>query len=172
MKYLILPGFSEKNKVWAYEVRDELEKVGVTSEVIEWDHWASGVEADFDFKREGEKVLKEVGNGDFGIIAKSIGSVLTSRLLKVFFERCARLVLLGIPLKSFTEKDKESFEIFKNFPSEKLLVFQNSQDPYGSYKEVREFMRSLNPKITVTMLLRDDHNYPINDILLNFVKEN
>jgi len=171
MKYLILPGFSEKNKQWAHELRDGLESHEINSAVIEWEHWRSKEESDFDFKREGEKVIKEIDNSEVGIIAKSVGSILTTRLLKSIPQRIIKIVLMGIPLNSLTEADRENFSVLKNFPAENILVFQNSQDPYGSFREVRKFIEEINKKIKVVVLLREDHKYFVNQTLLDFLKE-
>lgn len=171
MKYFILPGFSEKNKEWAYEIKTELDTNGVENAVVEWEHWTSGVESDFDFAHEGEKIVKEIGDTQVGIIAKSVGSILATKLLKSIPGKISKLALMGIPLKSLTENDKSGFSFLKDFPAENIKIFQNSQDPYGSFKEVREFIGGINEEIEVVMLLRDDHHYPVNEVLLNFVKE-
>lgn len=174
MKYLLLPGFSEKNKGWAESVKAEFEKFGIHFDVIEWSHWQSGKEQDFELEDEVNRIVKKIVAEDkkegLIILAKSIGSLVAINIVHNFPERIEKFVLMGIPYSSLSESAKKAFEVLKSIPPEIVKVMQNSQDPLGSYKSVKEFISAIDPAIEVKMLLREDHLYPFSDVVLNFVR--
>ncbi|MBN1916092.1 hypothetical protein JW796_03840 [Candidatus Dojkabacteria bacterium] len=175
MKYLLLPGFSEKNKKWTEEVKNEFVKFGIAFEVVEWNHWESGNDEDFELREEVNQVVEMLEKGDrhegLVILAKSIGSLVAVNIVHNFSERIEKLLLMGIPYRSLSESAKKAFEVLGSLPPEIVKVLQNSQDPLGSYKSVKEFVSSIDPEIEVKMLLREDHYYPFNEVMMKLIRD-
>ena len=79
METIILPGFSEKNKDWAEEVKKNLKG---ESTVISWAHWEMG-EAEKEWTtKEAQKIEENYKNKTINIIAKSMGTVVTMKVLQ------------------------------------------------------------------------------------------
>ena len=164
MKVLILPGYSIHNKEWAYDIAKDLNSLGDVV-VHEWIHWKSG---NFSVKAEVEKIKEEVADKEVDIIAKSVGTMICAKLERIIKMR--KIILCGIPSVS----DKR-FEImsksFVNISPENILVIQNKEDPFATYKEVKEFFAKINPEILVMEKSRSDHNYPYPEDFIEYLKD-
>ncbi len=171
MRYILFPGFSENNKKWGEELKKEFEKFEINLEVMEWDHWDTGREEDFELEHEVDKAMKIIGKDELTIIAKSIGSLVAVNIVHNMPEKVKRIVIMGVPYSSLSDKAQEAYYSLKKLPASKIKVMQNSQDTHGSFKEVRTFIGNIMPEIETVMLLRDDHYYPFNETLMRFVKE-
>lgn len=163
MKTFILPGFSLKNKDWAYQVKESLEQK-LQVEVIEWEHWTTG-DANFAnwsewLEKETPRVLKQFGEEQVNILAKSIGTLVAMNVLKTKPNAVNKIFLNGIPLNDIEDNDKLAYEILKEIPEEKIMLIQNENDNHGNYSEAEKFVHSINPKIKVVSKPRDDHDYP------------
>ena len=158
MKIIILPGFSIKNKEWAYEVKKELG--GDDVEVVEWEHWRTGNDKDFVVENELSKIESLVGNDRVQVIAKSVGTYMAALLLIKAEDKVGKLILCGVALNDFGYDEKEQFSVLKSIDSDKLLVIQNDEDPHGRFEEVVEFVHDFNSDIKIVEKSRDDHNYP------------
>lgn len=155
MKTIILPGYSSHNKEWEDEVKNDL-KLG--HEVIPhyWKHWQGG---SMSLKYEVEKVLKEVQDDTFNIIAKSVGTRVAAALVLQAKDQINKIILCGIP--STSPEMEESFKTsFAHFPTDKIICFQNEKDPFKTAEEVKKFLKKINPKIKVIKKERSDHHYP------------
>jgi len=159
MKTIILPGYSEHNRKWVMEVA---EKIDVDHEVkpVLWDHWTDK-SIGFSIEEKVEKVINLAGSDKINLIAKSIGTLVTALLISRIPQEIERVILCGIPLKDITPQQIIFYrEALPTFPSEKIICFQNRNDPHGSYKEIDAFIRSINPAISLVEKLRNDHEYP------------
>lgn len=162
MKTIILPGYSEHNREWAYEIKKEM---GLDEVVVhEWGHWVQG---SFSLEKELERVIEEISkireirDGKINIIAKSVGTSVAMYLLQEVSKQINKLVLCGIPINGFSEERKELFRTsLPRFNAEKMIVFQNSKDNLGSFAKVERFVHSIDPKIKVVEKPRSDHHYP------------
>lgn len=156
MKTLVLPGFSPHNCEWAGEIKTKV-KLGHPVEVINWEHWKTG--GGLKLRLEREKIIKAVGNERVNIIAKSVGTRVTAKLLSLIDDRVEKIILCGVP--SVGHVMKELFrEAFKNFPAERVICFQNAGDPFASYDSVVVFFGYVNKGIKIVRGERNDHNYP------------
>lgn len=156
MRTIILPGYSPHNKNWAEEIKEKL-NLGHEVMVHNWEHWQKG--GSLSAKKEVLKILKEVGEDNVNIIAKSVGTFITILLIPRLKGQISKIILCGIPSVSDTRKEKFK-EGLKDFNVGKIICFQNSRDPFATFAEVQTFLKEINPKIKVVEKERDDHNYP------------
>jgi pimeloyl-ACP methyl ester carboxylesterase len=174
MRTFILPGFSLKNRDWAYQIKEALvSKLPV--EVVEWEHWNSG-NTDFAswaewLKRETSRVLNQIGEEKVNILAKSAGTLVAMNVLKTKPSLINKLLLCGIPIRDVSEGDKVMYEMLKNFSGDKVICIQNENDNHGNFREVKEFLDSINPEIEIVSKPRDDHEYPYPDEFMKFLSE-
>src|SRR5258708_26511185 len=146
MRTIIIPGYSHKNKEWADNVAQNLPD----SEVYEWKHW-SDPNIKFSPKDEAKNIadLKPIN-----IVAKSIGTMVAMIILKDSIAslqndsstsfRAGKIILCGVPLNDLNEDDKYNYKILSDFPAEKIVVFQNTEDEHGRFEEVRNFLSQIN----------------------------
>jgi len=167
MRTIILPGYSLHNKEWAEEAVKNL-TINTKDEIFihEWRHWSK--KAGLSIKYEVGKIVEEIGKDKVNIIAKSVGTMVTMHILQRIGDRIEKIILCGIPSVS-TEREKLFASSLLAFPSEKIICFQNKNDPFTSYKEVRKFMLGINPKIKVFEKPRSDHHYPYYKDFQNFI---
>lgn len=166
MKEFILPGYSIKNKDWAYSVKDSLPDHNF--EVVEWSHWAQG---EFSVNNEALQILKKIGDESYVLIAKSVGTLVAMHILKQKKGSLVKLVLCGIPLHDLDENDKKAYQVLTEFSSENVLVVQNTNDNHGSYQELTNFLSIINPKIKALSRVRDDHEYPYSEEITEFLRK-
>lgn len=93
------------------------------------------------------------------LVAKSVGSLVAAYTVEAIPQRIGKVILCGIPSVS-VQRLKIFQEAFKNFPAEKVVVFQNTKDPLATFVEVRNFMKKVNPKIKVIEKPLHSHDYP------------
>ncbi len=158
IRTIILPGYSLYNRVWAHEIAHALSKNDLKVFVHEWMHWKRG---SFIAEREVKRVLDDVNNVKVNILAKSVGIRIAVELVKAKPDILHRVILCGIPFRGMYEGAKKNItEGFTNMDPQKIIIFQNTQDPFGSYKLIRDFVWEINPQISVVEMPRKDHNYP------------
>lgn len=163
IKVIILPGFSLKNKDWAYEVKKNLPEFDI--HVHEWLHWQTGNISNLDVENEIKRLnLSEEVN----IIAKSIGTLVLVNLLKTNFVKKA--IFNGIPMGDIESKDLHDYEVLADLDINRFLFIQNKDDNHGSHKNVSQFLQKINPDIEVISKPRDDHEYPYWDEFREFLK--
>ena len=149
MKILILPGFSSHNEIWANDVKENL----AGAAIHRWTHWDTG-NAYPGWTDDEIKNLNLTEKVD--VIAKSIGTLVAMKLIR----QINKLILCGIPLNDLSEEDKKQYLVLAHFPTENLLVFQNTSDPHGNFVAAEQFVHGINPQIKILEMPRDDHEYP------------
>ncbi|MDP3994249.1 MAG: hypothetical protein Q8P91_00255 [bacterium] len=156
MKTIILPGYSLHNRDWALEIKKSL-SFRQSVLVHQWQHWKLG--GALRSKYEIGKILKEIGRDKVNLLAKSVGTMIAMKVLPEIGGQINKIILCGIP--SVSEERKILFtSSLSDFPSENVICFQNTLDPFATFKEVKDFMVGVNPKIKVIEKPRSDHNYP------------
>ncbi|KKS31450.1 hypothetical protein A2380_03630 [candidate division WWE3 bacterium RIFOXYB1_FULL_43_24] len=170
MKTLILPGFSIKNKDWAEHISKELSP-DVDSEVIYWDHWKTGVATKNWIEKTADGVSEKYKNQKINILAKSIGTYVTIKLLEKESSLTNKIILNGIPLEDLSSEDCEHYSILKSIPKNKMLFIQNENDNHGSYKNVCDFLHKIDNEISVISMHRNDHEYPYPNTFSEFLIE-
>lgn len=168
MKTIILPGFSPKNKDWAYLVANTLKKSQPTV-VHEWKHWKSGKTKKKWMEEEVKLILKEINNKKFNLLTKSIGTMVAMSVLKLTPKSINKIILCGIPVQVFKSGDNNSFEELKQIPPERLLCIQNKNDPLGSLTQVKKLLNPINRFIKIHSKPRSDHEYPYVKAFVKFL---
>jgi len=169
MKTIILPGFSPHNKDWALEVAKHLKLLNYDSYVHFWRHWERGGSLSLNY--EIEQIIKQAGDDKINFISKSVGTRVTLFLIPRFNEQIVKIIFCGIPLRGFADATKARFkETLSVFPHDKIVCFQNENDPFGSFEKVRKFIKKVNPGIETIEKPRSDHEYPYFDDFASFLK--
>lgn len=159
MKIIVIPGFSLGNKDSAEAVANGLKERFEDILVWQWPHWSTGIDSDFDADTEADKLVKAL-NEPVAIVAKSVGTFVTMKILQTKSDLISRLILNGIPMKGLSDDDKKLYQSqLAKYDPKKLLVFQNQDDNWGKYDEVKDFLKVINPDIEVVSKPRDDHSY-------------
>lgn len=166
-KLLILPGFSLKNKDWAEQTQKDL-RGQFPTEVVYWQHWTTG-EPEPDWLQKEADRIKEIANGQqTNILAKSIATAIAGILTPI----AGKIILCGIPINDFLPGTEELYLPFKIFPAERVLCFQNYNDPHGSFAQAQQFLSTLNPAIKLIKKSRSDHEYLYSPDFLRFLSLN
>lgn len=168
MKTIILPGYSKYNKNWADDISEKLSDKGIKSIVHNWRHWET--EGSLSIKYETEKIIEEIGKDEVNIIAKSVGTMMVLKMLPKIRNQIRKIILCGIPSTSEVRR-KLFLESIKNFPSEKIICIQNTKDPFASFIELKNFMKSIDSRIKVIEKTGTDHNYPYFEDFLAFLTD-
>ncbi len=156
---LVLPGFNQLNKAWAEEIKYHVD-LNQPIEIIEWKHWKTGNAKDFSPLEEANGIAKKYANEEINIVAKSMGTLVTMHLFGMIPLNMSKVILCGIPLHDLKDEDKKLYEALETIPAYKTLVIQNTEDPLGSWQEVTDFLKSMNPLMNVQQRIADTHDYP------------
>jgi hypothetical protein len=169
MLHLLLPGHSQKNKEELLSISDYLKSKGLEQVAHEWLHWYDET-LKFDMDAEIESILSEIrGIDHFGIIAKSIGTRVSVSLLNVLETHPMYLVLMGLPIKRASEKNRNLYrENLKNYGG-KIFVIQNINDPLGSIEDVRELLSDIEYKEIPVDASSHRYNYP--EMIFKVIRE-
>lgn len=168
MVTFVLPGGSSHNKKWA---EDTANKINLDHEVrpVFWNHWDDPSKT-FDPKEKVRLIVDVARNNSINIIAKSIGTLVASRIIEKVPERIEKVIFCGIPINDVTEEDKEVYRrVLRNFPGSKIVCYQNNNDPHGSFEQIKSFLSKVNSNIKIVEKDRNDHEYPYFDEFRGFL---
>lgn len=161
MKYILLPGFSKKNQEWAGEFIAAMRPYGYEFSVFKYTHWQTGDESDFIVETEVERLDEFIGEEDYVLVAKSIGTFVSAHYFITHGDLPRQLVWLGVCLNALKDAQKLVFsELFNRYPELSPIVIQNHQDPLGSHHEVTSFFTGMIDPASILMEERSDHYYP------------
>ena len=167
MDTLIVPGYSLKNKDWAEETKRELAP-RIVSSIVYWPHWETGQSEEGWIEKEVEKFLANE-ESQINIIAKSIGTLVTMKILKSKPQLINKIILCGIFIYDFKPGDEKFFQVLESINADNVLCFQNENDNHGSFADVEKFIHAINPKIKVISRPRSDHEYPYPEDFIKFL---
>lgn len=157
MNALLLPGNSSRHSEWIECLKSAMAPLFQHTETQHYRHWKTGEEkADIEYEigvAQGkvEKLKPCV------IIAKSIGTVIASKGTADGALHPTKLILLGVPVNGGVSKDLFSQWLQKI--DAQIVIAQNSNDPLGSYSEVRAAFEINNGKISFVELPGETHDY-------------
>lgn len=137
MQTLILPGYSEKNRKWVDEVASNL-KTGETVRPFYWAHWDDELKT-FDVDEKATLIAKHIKGDSINIIAKSIGTLVTAKLFTIIPDQIKKVVLCGIPVNDLKPEELEFVKTICINNKNKITIIQNSNDPRGTYEQVKDF---------------------------------
>lgn len=157
MNALVLPGYSPHNRDWAYEVKKCLDpQFDVV--VHEWAHWKDPRDV-FSVENEIGAILSETKDeASFDVIAKSIGTLICMHLLDIL--KINKVILCGIPFNDIKNEDKIAYNKLSSANTEKVIIFQNNDDPHGNFSEIHSLIGKINSKIVVVNKKAATHDYP------------
>ena len=158
MLTIVLPGYSSGNSAWAKSIA---ERVNLDHSIIvhEWRHWKEGGTLSESY--EIQKIIDEIGNSKVNIIAKSVGTRITMNLIDKVVNNIEKIILCGIPTKFEGAGIRDLYtKGLKSVPPAKILVIQNSGDPFSPYIVVNEVIHSIEASIKVIEKPANTHDYP------------
>lgn len=161
MLTVILPGYSLHNKSWAYEAKNYLEKNGLVVVVYEWKHWVSGK---MNIADEVKRLVNLIGKKRVNIIAKSIGTKVFVKLNKKIGKQINKIILCGVPFDPIGYLGS-----IRNTDHIRIIIFQNSHDPFVPYTAVKAFVMLANKKVKVIKHLSNTHDYPYYEEFIEFL---
>ncbi len=152
----ILPGGASHNKEWLEECAMALKVNGFVRPIF-WEHWEDS-EAEFNKKEKATLIARHTKGDKINIVAKSIGNLVAAYIIEQIPEQINKVIINGIPLNDIGEKEREIIKkVIAGLDKDKLLCFQNVNDPHGSYAEVKKFLPS---GVSLISEPRSDHHYP------------
>lgn len=151
MQTLILPGYSKTNKEWVDETVKNLKIDGIIRPFY-WMHWTDET-AIFDPQEKAGLIIKHLKGEKTNIIAKSLGTLVASLVCKMIPNQIEKVILNGIPLRDINSEELEIIKSAIRLNKDKIIVFQNNNDPHGTFEDVKDFGN-------VVMKEGNDHNYP------------
>lgn len=158
MKILILPGYSLKNKVWAEELKKELD-LDDEIQIAYWEHWETGSSTDDWLNAEAQKIINDLTT-PINIIAHSAGTLVAMKVLKSKPNLVNKIILCGIPVNDFLPNDQKLYEALNLLKPENILCVHNENDNHGSFSQAEEVIHAINPNIQIISKPRSDHLYP------------
>ena len=165
MVTFILPGKSAKNKVWLDECAAKIQFDGIVR-AVSWEHWLDPEEK-FDVEVKATTISRHTKGDTINIIAHSVSTLITALIIEQIPKQINKVILCGIPLDVFSDSEKETIKkSLMGLEQEKLIVFQNTNDPHASFDEVRKL---LPESIKVISKERSGHDYPYFEDFDNFL---
>ena len=167
MKILGLPGVIIETHQWMQDLLSEMRGLQFESVVARYRHWSEGQDLDVNYEA-GCQANKSVDC----VIAKSLGTYISTVAFDSFNFKPAKAVFIGTPLKRHRP---DNFELLLRFArSVPTLFIQQTSDLYGSYQELSEVVQDLK-NIMVLEVPGDDHQYAdvksLQKLIVPFLKE-
>ena len=152
---LILGGYSKYNITLVKNMMEAYSKdYTVTS--VEYDHWYNDKEMDVESQLS--KIKEVVGDKEIDIVvAKSIGTFLSTKAIKRGTLNPKVIVFLGYPLKFLQEHNLTYIDDLLSIKDDyKILFIQQEKDPMCYADKLKKILDGRIPVITVP---GDDHSY-------------
>jgi acetyl esterase/lipase len=157
MNVLILGGNSPRHKEWVRQVAEALRPYVGQAKCLIYRHWGQGGDADVTYEIEQAAQMAKSFSGEYIIIAKSVGTVITTLGVDQRKLHPSRCIFLGFPL-SMMQHVPAAAPALTSLPP--TVIVQNEHDPLGSYQDVRSFLSKLgNKHIAVTATPGETHDY-------------
>lgn len=131
-------GNSLRNRDWIYEARAQLAGLVDEAYIQDYKHWQTGANW-IDLPYELEAVKRQGIAGDYGIFAKSIGTVLAVQAISQKIISPRFLLFCGLPL-DYIKKDYPEFAAVLAQANLPLTVVHNEDDKVGRAETVREYL--------------------------------
>jgi predicted alpha/beta-hydrolase family hydrolase len=157
MNALLLPGNSSRNGKWIENLKLAIADHFVRVETQHYQHWQSGYDrADIEYEISVAKSRAERLR-PYIIIAKSIGTVISVKGVADGKLEPEKLILLGVPINGGV-----SMDMFSEWISEinmTVIIIQNSNDPIGSFNEVKAAFKGKSKSLKFVELPGNTHDY-------------
>ena len=155
----LLGGNSLKNMDWIKKASIEFKDKFQNQRILFYNHW-SNPNTEMDIFTEAKK-LANLGNSnsEYVVFAKSAGIITTLISIHDFGLKPKKCVFVGLPINILNEINLELLAYIKelNIPT---VLFQNSEDPFASYSDVKELLiKSDNKNIELYEEEGNTHDY-------------
>lgn len=161
-KLLVLAGGSERNRVWGEGCVEAYQGWFDATFFSQYNHWATG-EKNLDFPTELQKIKETVAGsgaeGEWYIIAKSIGSVLATKAIAEGLITPARCVFFGMPLNLVADSVFTGDFSPLSALAMPTVAYHNEKDPTANYEFTVSTLAAHAPLVTVRSLPGDTHDY-------------
>jgi len=162
MKILGIPGVKIETKEWMQNLLAALGGNSFESKVHPYRHWSENIEVDIDHEAS---CLKDI-SVDL-VIAKSLGTLITTHAFASFNFKPKIAVFIGSPLK---RHGFDNFGLLKSFVESVPTHFiQQTSDFNGSFEQLKYFVQPYH-KAIVTEVPGDDHIYSDIDRLQKIIQ--
>ena len=158
MNALVLGGQSPRHQAWVRQVAEALQPHFSEVKYIDYRHWPEDNDIDAEYELAQASALAGTFIGEYVIIAKSIGSVITVRGVARHELDPKRCVFLGLPLKVIRNAYQDVGPSLSALPP--TVIVQNTHDPVGAFEQVDAFTAEYgNKQMAVVETPGDTHDY-------------
>jgi len=169
MNMILLSGNSLRNRDWIYEASAQLRLDPNATYIQDYRHWETGEEW-IDLPHELETLSQAAARLEtpYAVLAKSIGTVLTTQAIERGVIRPRFLLLCGLPL-GYIESDYPQFAQVINDSGLPTTVVHNQHDPVGESQAVKTYMSKYcrRPNYHFIETPGDTHEYLDYELLQN-----
>ena len=142
MHLLLLGGNSKRNQPWVHELDRHVSGLFDSTYAHDYAHWANDG-GDIDLDRELFELKDRLPfHRHYGVVAKSIGCVLTAKALEQNVLRPEFIFFLGLPL-GVIRRDHPDFVTSLRAQDIPVTLMQNLEDPVASSEEADAYMREI-----------------------------
>jgi len=157
MNALLLPGNNPKHIQWIENLKIALASDFDRIETQHYRHWTqAGKDADIDYEISVAQ-NKAKNLMPYMIIAKSIGTVICVKGVIDGKLKPEKVILLGVPINGGLDVD--SFCMWLQHIDIPIVIIQNSDDPLGSFNEVKRAFETKNKNLVFFKIPGKTHDY-------------
>ena len=142
MHLVLLGGNSKRNQPWVHELNRQVGGLFDSTYVHDYAHWENN-RVDIDFDRELFQLKDQLPfHRRYGVVAKSIGCVLTAKALEQNVLRPEFLFFMGLPL-GIIQHNHPDFADTLRAQRIPVTLMQNLEDPVASSDEAATYVREI-----------------------------
>ncbi|HVX23998.1 MAG TPA: hypothetical protein VG992_01505 [Candidatus Saccharimonadales bacterium] len=157
MNMLILGGESQRHQVWVRELASALEPNADDLRILDYRHWQTNSPT-IDVEYEIEQAARNAPDEPYVVVAKSMGSVVTTLAVSRGLLKPDRCIFMGFPLAVVMANLPEVAAALPKLPPTDFL--HNTADPLGSFQAVQAYITAHSPAhFTCCELPGDTHDY-------------
>jgi hypothetical protein len=158
MNILILGGNSKRHFEWIREVKKALEPLADEIRLHDYKHWSEdSPEADVEFEILAAAQTAE-GLGDYILVAKSIGTVISTLGISRGLLKPRACLFMGMPLSVIPERFPDFGNDVTKLPQ--TIFLQNTDDPLGNSVDLENFIEKAPPENwQLVAANHDTHDY-------------
>lgn len=161
MHLALFSGNSLNNQAWIHELEAQVSGGFDSTYTQDYHHWQTG-EQQIDFAHELRELRDHLPfQRNYGVVAKSIGCVLTAQAIEQDILRPRFVLFLGLPLGYITDRYRQFGDVIarQHVP---LHLIQNLHDPVGNSDDAKAYLEGCigtGPRYQFTETAGDTHEY-------------
>jgi|GEM_PF-5504996 len=171
MIHVYLPGYSTKNLEEAESISKVISKAKLQVYARKWDHWFDET-LPFGLERERDlliKVLQNFKGQGYGLIAKSVGSLLALEVMQAYGRAPKYLLVMGIPTKDMSAIEFATYnQVLKSYAGP-ITFIRNSADEVCPKDAADKLFEGVT--YTYKEQPAEDHRYNYPDLILEIIKQ-